>query len=363
MTMVTGLWPTRLGNPTVAPVFSATPSDVSIEITARCQLRCTHCFNRSGPENPQELELEVIERILDEVVAWGVHSVRISGGEPTMHRRFGDVMQACQRRGLLIAMNTNGIYSRSKLEYLCAVPIGLFMISVDGLAQSNDAVRGAGTFSRAVKSARALLDAGQRVMLCSHLSAATAGEIDGLISVAADLGCDLKVSPIRPIGRARKEMADLVLSPQAYLSVVQRISERRPTLAIKVFTDFDILDDLEGGDCVRDPDRASCKAGRTMVNINYDGRIYPCAFFTTAEGKFSAGSVHDDSISEAWLSTAFEPFRVHTKSNECQSCGHYQNRCACGCPAISHFTYGILDALDPTCFAGLTKTGDSHADE
>src|ERR1043166_7245262 len=74
---------TLLQQPPVAPFYSTSPQDIGISITGRCQLRCHHCFNRSGPDNPHELPLEVIERFLDEMLTWGVHFLRLSGGEPT----------------------------------------------------------------------------------------------------------------------------------------------------------------------------------------------------------------------------------------------------------------------------------------
>lgn len=356
-----GSWPTDLANPTTAPVLSPVPRVVAIALTSLCQLRCTHCFNNSGPENARQIEFEMIERILDEVASWQVSRIRLSGGEPTLYSRFDDVVRACQRRGISVVLNTNGQYSRSMLDYLRGAPIELFIVSVDGLAEGNDAIRGPGSFARAIQACQTLIESGQKLMLCCHVTAATVRDVGGLIDLAARLGCDFKVSPVRPIGRARTSMEGPIVTPAQYVQVVKTVVERRrSTHTIRLFTDFDILEPLEGGhECVRDPARASCKAGRTMVNIDFDGRIYPCAFLATPAGEFSAGTIYEGTIESAWRSAAaFEPLRVHTKSSECKSCLHYQARCVGGCPAISHFTYGVLDALDPTCFASLIPGGE-----
>lgn len=353
--MQTEAWPTQLRQTPVAPFFSETPEVVGIEITGRCQLRCRHCFNHSGPENAQELPLAAIEGILDDAVRWGVPEIRISGGEPTVHRQFRAIVAGCAARGLKIALNTNGIYAPDLLRFLETAPIELFLVSVDGLEENNDAIRGRGTFRRATASARALHAAGRRVLIACHVGAANCGDVEGLVTLAAEIGVDVKFSPIRPVGRAARELPGAVLSPAAYLRVVQQVTALRLRFShIKILTDFDILRGAAADACQRDPKAASCKAGRTMVNIGYDGGIYPCAFFITPEAEFSAGSIFETPIETAWQSSpVFEPFRLQQKSTECQGCSHYQRRCVGGCPAIAHFATGHLDALDPTCFADL----------
>src|SRR5262249_40504665 len=117
-----------LQNPAVEPVFTPVPRDVSIEITGRCNLRCRHCFNESGPEHLDELPLDQIERFLDEVRTWDVKFIRISGGEPTVHHQFRQVVDACRHRNIRIGLNTNGIYSPQMLEYLEKAPIDIFFI-------------------------------------------------------------------------------------------------------------------------------------------------------------------------------------------------------------------------------------------
>ncbi len=340
----------------VAPYFSATPEVIGIEITGRCPLRCRHCFNHSGPENQQELSLEQIQKILDEMLTWNVQHLRISGGEPTYHRQFKDIIAACQRRNITIAMNTNGVYSSTMLDYLKSAPIDLFMISIDGLIANNDAIRGKGVFKRALLSCQELKKAGKQVMLSFHVGAGNQGDVAGLIKEAANIHVDFKVAPIRPIGRAKDHLPNALIAPKDYLRVVQTVIDSRQQYPhINIVTDFDILDEtLPASDCHKDPTKASCKAGRTMININYDGEIYPCAFFADEKKTFSAGNIHSISMTQAWQqSTIFTPFRIQQKSAQCQSCHHYQQHCYGGCPAIAYFATSKLDAHDPTCFAEL----------
>ena len=355
------LCPTRLQNPPGSPFFSETPRVVGVEITGRCQLRCRHCFNRSGPGNPHELSLTVVDKLLDEMQIWDVNHLRISGGEPTCHCQFQEIVAACQERGISIALNTHGVYSGIMLEYLKTAPIDLFLISVDGLEANNDAIRGKGVFRRAVHSCKKLHWAGQRVMIGFHIGRVNRADVRGLITLAAEIGVDIKLSPIRPLGRVIEELPNVVIPSRSYLEVVIEVNELRHKFPhIKIVSDFDILNNAPDKAVQCDQNLASCTAGRTMVNINYDGGIYPCAFFVTQKGEFCAGNIYHDSVTEVWKnSPIFQPFRIHQKSDACQHCIYYQSKCAGGCPAVTHFMTGYLDSRDPMCFAHLVDSPNS----
>jgi uncharacterized radical SAM superfamily Fe-S cluster-containing enzyme len=83
-----------------------------LEITDHCNLRCPTCYASSGPERTTHRSLEVIERMLDRICANEVTPdiVQISGGEPTTHPRFWEVLDAARRRPIRhLMVNTNGL--------------------------------------------------------------------------------------------------------------------------------------------------------------------------------------------------------------------------------------------------------------
>ena len=83
-----------------------------VEITDACNLRCPICYAESGPERQTHRTLEHIERMLDAVVANELEPdiVQISGGEPTIHPQFFEVLDAAKRRPIRhLMVNTNGI--------------------------------------------------------------------------------------------------------------------------------------------------------------------------------------------------------------------------------------------------------------
>lgn len=345
-------WPTRLGNPLAPASFAPQPRNIGIEITGRCQLRCRHCLNDSGPHRSEELPLFVIERILEDMRRWGLARVRITGGEPTLHSQFDEVLSACKARGIAVELNSHGVYPAPLLHRLLRAPVARFIISLDGMRDSHEAIRGEGTFARALGSCRSLRDAGKSVTVALHARRDNLEDIPGLGEVAAQLGATLKVTPMRPVGRAAESLADAVLDAAGFRQVAEIVAQTRSRFPnLRILADFDIF--VPGASSWGITDSGlSCGAARTLLNIGFTGDVYPCAFFVTPDRAFSAGNIHRQSLESIWLhAPVFEPFRVHTKSRRCQRCDFYATRCAGGCPAMAHFTTGRLDALDPLCFA------------
>lgn len=83
-----------------------------IEITDHCNLSCPICYAESGPHRPTHRSLEQVEFMLDCVVRneGEPDVVQISGGEPTIHPQFFEILDAARRRPIKhLMVNTNGI--------------------------------------------------------------------------------------------------------------------------------------------------------------------------------------------------------------------------------------------------------------
>ena len=83
-----------------------------IEICDACNLSCPVCYAESGTHRTTYRSMEEIEGMLDAVVSneIGPDVVQISGGEPTIHPQFFEVLDAAKRRPIKhLMVNTNGI--------------------------------------------------------------------------------------------------------------------------------------------------------------------------------------------------------------------------------------------------------------
>lgn len=83
-----------------------------VEICDDCNLACPVCYAASGPHRSNMRPLAQVERMLDAVVAneGEPDVVQISGGEPTLHPEFFEILAAARRRPIRhLMVNTNGI--------------------------------------------------------------------------------------------------------------------------------------------------------------------------------------------------------------------------------------------------------------
>jgi uncharacterized radical SAM superfamily Fe-S cluster-containing enzyme len=83
-----------------------------VEITDRCNLACPICYAESSPARPTERSLAEIEKMLDAIVRNEKEPdvVQISGGEPTIHSRFFEILDMAKARPIKhLMVNTNGV--------------------------------------------------------------------------------------------------------------------------------------------------------------------------------------------------------------------------------------------------------------
>ena len=131
----------------------------------RCNLACRHCFISCGPHNHTFgfLDLGTVRRVLEESVVLGVKEYYFTGGEPFLNPDLVTMLEETLRYGPATVL-TNGTVLRDEWVGRLAraeaeSPYSLeFRISIDGFTTGdNDAVRGAGTFDRALAGFRRLV--------------------------------------------------------------------------------------------------------------------------------------------------------------------------------------------------------------
>lgn len=83
-----------------------------IEITDRCNLACPTCYAMSSPHYGRHRTLEEVEKMLDIIVEneGEPDVVQISGGEPTIHPNFFEILDIAKKKPIKhLMVNTNGV--------------------------------------------------------------------------------------------------------------------------------------------------------------------------------------------------------------------------------------------------------------
>lgn len=92
-----------------------------LEITDSCNLRCPVCYAASGPERLTHRPLALIEKMLDAIVRneGKPDVVQISGGEPTLHPQFFEIVALAKARPIRhLMVNTNGVRLAQDEEFV-----------------------------------------------------------------------------------------------------------------------------------------------------------------------------------------------------------------------------------------------------
>jgi sulfatase maturation enzyme AslB (radical SAM superfamily) len=131
-----------------------------------CNLTCHHCFISCSPKNHSFgfLELQTVLDALEESKALGVKEYYFTGGEPFMNPALPDMLEATLAIGpasvltnaTLLPEKTLARLARGVSESLYSLEL---RVSIDGFSpETNDPIRGDGTFARAMEGVENLLD-------------------------------------------------------------------------------------------------------------------------------------------------------------------------------------------------------------
>lgn len=91
-----------------------------VEVTDRCNLTCPVCYASSSPTHGKHRSLEQIEMMFDAIVKSEGEPdvVQISGGEPTVHPQFFEIMDIAKSKPIKhLMLNTNGVRIATDREF------------------------------------------------------------------------------------------------------------------------------------------------------------------------------------------------------------------------------------------------------
>ena len=127
---------------------------LKLNVTDGCNLRCRHCYRRSGVPFAHELETTELVRLVEEHAALNGTSIMVSGGEPLFRRSTTiSLLRRAKELGLKTVMLTNGTMITARTAQLLEGLLDQVQISLDGPDPiTNDSVRGYRTFERINKA-------------------------------------------------------------------------------------------------------------------------------------------------------------------------------------------------------------------
>jgi radical SAM protein with 4Fe4S-binding SPASM domain len=157
---------------------------LELQITDKCNLTCRHCY--VGVTNNRELTFTQVRRALKEVEEMQGLRVLITGGEPLMHSKFDEINEILPEFFLRKILFTNGLLLSN--EVLSRLNVHEIQISIDGLQDSHDLIRGKGTFRTAINAIKQSIDKGFEVSVSTMIHSKNLSDFDQLEILLKELG-------------------------------------------------------------------------------------------------------------------------------------------------------------------------------
>jgi MoaA/NifB/PqqE/SkfB family radical SAM enzyme len=182
------------GTPPAAAASSdlGAPLYIAWQVTNECNLACLHCIEESGPGKAfhDELNETQVFSFLEQVMDRQVPYLSFSGGEPTLHPLFFEMVEfVCSRNAQLkIESNGHGL-SVAKADRLQALGVKAVQISLDGASRETfNRMRVRGDFDVALEGIRNLHAAGVPVEINYSPTLFNIHEIGRAVDLAYELG-------------------------------------------------------------------------------------------------------------------------------------------------------------------------------
>ena len=313
-----------------------------LEITNRCNLNCSTCFNRSGlSKETKELSAAQIVHIIELLIPFGLKRVLLSGGEPVLNTDFNKILELTdQYPDLSFGVVTNGTIHHEKLiQYVNTRPNLTLQISLDGSCEEiNAKTRGLGHFQETLAFAQKVHPKHTTPLLKMVVSQNNLTDIEDFCSLTRSLGFLAEFAFINRSGNAADSWENKELTPQQKLQVLNRVKE------INQQYQTDIFLPLCTSSCP-----LSTESPALSISIKTDGSIQPCQ------------SLYDETFCLGNIFSFDEELFVHrtkalcqlahtrtTRDYQCHKC-LLNSTCGRGCMAEAFYMHQDPLANDEGC--------------
>ncbi len=308
-----------------------------VQIDERCNLHCAHCFV-SATEHGQMMPFQDITGVLiPRLGECRVERVTLTGGEPTIHPRFLDVVRAFRAAGIHVGVCTNATtLDQQQITALAGIGGVHCNVSLDGFRpESHGRFRGdRGSFLTTIATVKALAAAGLlQGLLCTPNSLAEDVEYRELCEFAVAHGAAyVLMNPLSSMGRGVKARGRLAATEQ-------RMRHIADLTALLRGAGLDVVH-IRFPNTAGEP-LAGCQAG-TIIYVFTPGEVTVCPYLVFAArtpqsqhdpAEFIVGNIFTDPDIAARLDAYHFNARYQMGANPtCSSCS-MASCCGKGCPA------------------------------
>lgn len=321
------------------------------EVTLACDLSCRHCGSRAGHARPDELSTAECLDVIDQLAGLGTMEIVFIGGEVYLRDDWLELVAHTRKKGMQALITTGGRgFTRERARAAKEAGINSVSVSVDGLAETHDRLRGlVGAHAAALRALENLQAEGVRVSANTQINRLSMHELPAVFEDILARGVhSWQIQLTVPMGRAADE-PDVVLQPYDMLAlfpVLGALADRCKEERVMLWPGNNVgyFGPIEGklrGTMPRGH-LASCGMGRSGLGIESDGTVKGCPSLATAN--WAAGTVREHRLADLWeRSTRMRFARDRTVEDlrgYCRTC-YYADECRAGCTWTSESILGV----------------------
>lgn len=352
-------------------------------LTRTCNLRCRHCYTTSADVPfPGELSHDQAMAVLDDLHAFGIPALILSGGEPLSRFDFFPLAERARSLGFRhLSLSTNGTRVADHIDRIADLEFDYVGISLDGIGRMNDWFRGVdGAFDAALAGVRACKAKGVKVGLRFTITEDNADMLPAMLDLCDAEGVDkFYLSHLVYAGRGDKnrgEDAAHARTRRALNDLIDRawvaVAEDQPLEIVTGNNDADAVWFLRWVRKNFDADRAAHVAehlaawggnssGLGVANIDPQGKVHPDTYWSD----YTVGSVKETPFSALW--TGNDPMlatlrqRPRPLKGRCGACA-FKDICGGNTRIRALQVTGDPWAEDPACYLSNAEIGIEDAD-
>lgn len=312
-------------------------------LTHACDMHCAHCYDRS---RVSVLKRDELMAILDDYCGFCERrdvkpSVTLSGGNPFFHPSFLEVCAELHQREIPLSILGNPVPREQLAQLVETHKPRYYQISLEGLREHNDKIRGEGSYDRAMAFFPLLREMGVRSVCMLTL---TSDNVDQALSLAEELRGKADRFTFNRLS-ATGEGAKLGLpDKERYGRFMVEWMTAKQTNPMLGFKDnlFNILRHELGMKLTGGCTGFGCGAAFNFVAVLPDGQVHACRKFPS-----KIGNLRETPLETIYDSAAAERYRVGCTA--CSGCA-IQSKCG-GCLAVTRGA-GLdpFTQVDPYCF-------------
>lgn len=281
------------------------PTDASIILTYRCPMRCRMC---NIWQNPTDKAREITAADLRSLPR--LKFINLTGGEPFIREDLAEIVEECYRHTDRIVISTSGIFSERVIELARRFPKIGIRISIEGLSEKNDELRGRkGGFDRGLETLLKLKDMGLKdIGFGCTVSNHNSTDMLALYRLSRSLGMEFATAAFHNSFYFHKDdnvitNRDRVIGDFRQL-IEWQLKENHPKSWFRAWFNMGLINYIEGR-----PRMLPCEAGTTNFFIEPYGDVYPCNGLESKYWKESMGNIRTAPFDEIWRSEQAERVR------------------------------------------------------